>query len=88
MAYDYKEITNKERRQLARDQMRQHEAELFGHELNLAKLEAARATIPADDQEGLKENQRLKKVSQAAVTTLTMAITTIKAERDKIADTA
>lgn len=38
--YVYKKLTDEDRAKIANDQVRQFESEIFGHELNIARVEA------------------------------------------------
>lgn len=66
MAYDYKFLAPEQRRAIAVQQATQFEAEIFGHELNLARLRAGAADDP--------EVQAAISASQEAIETITEAI--------------
>lgn len=51
MAYEYTELSAEERAEIAKGQVRQFEAELFGHEMNKARAEALPKNTPGREEQ-------------------------------------
>lgn len=77
MGYVYEKLTDDERKQIAEQQWKQFEGEIFGHELNLKRL----AAMPvADTAEGREQQELLVKNSEEAIEVLTKTIEVTKVE--------
>jgi len=70
MAYEYTALSVEDRQALAEQRIRQYEAELFGHEMNLAAL----ASLPDDDP----GKEQATRQANDAIATLAAAIAAAK----------